>query len=668
MNARVKKLAITVSVSMIFAVLASALSVFATPQSWQEKVQKSLYSDRPVSEDIVIVYIDDSTLTDEELGRWQDWSRTYYAQVIDNLSAAGAKVIGVDVLFSSKSEGISETALTDSLTSNTTGQELANDLVAYLDENHPDDLILADSIENAGNVFFVKVPDGDSELRSIETISGVSAGEGFAYTNLPQSEVVYKTIFEESLDKKIAEYFSGIESVAPSDELGQFYINYTGPAGSYNGLSFYDVYSGNFNNSDINGKIVLIGGGSPQLQDHYSVPLGENNMYGVEIHANAIQTILDGAYLQDASASTRIATIFATVFVAVFAFMYLNLWATFGAFVVIGLAYWFAAKVAFARGTILDLVYPFLVIVVAYIAAMAIRYFTEVQDKARVRGAFSHYVAKDVVDEILKAPEALKLGGDKKEITIFFADIKNFTNWSESVSPQELAVQLNEYFSALSEIVMRNKGTVDKFIGDAIMAFWGAPLALSNHAEMACETALLAREKLRELNAKWTGEGKKELHFRIGINTGEAIVGNLGSQDRFDYTAIGDNVNLASRLEGANKFYSTEIMISENTYAAVAKKFATRKLDLIRVKGKDQAIAIYELLGGAAQQSELVQEFEAAYALYFKGDFVAAKMRFDELLKKIPTDGPTRVYIGRLDWLAKNPPAKWDGVWEFGEK
>ncbi|MFA6528410.1 MAG: adenylate/guanylate cyclase domain-containing protein [Candidatus Gracilibacteria bacterium] len=674
MKARLKKLILTVCVSLILAIFASALSVFAVPQALQERFQKHLFVGREISDDILVVYIDDYSLSDNGLGRWQDWSRKYYAQVIDNLADAGAQVIGIDILFSAKSSGVSE----DDLFSIIDSSDPELQLNQYVSDEHPDDVALAESVENAGNVFLIKIPARDDqgnvvyELGSIDLIANGEAGYGYTSAGFSESDMIFKFDSYKTFAEAIAEYFNGSDFDIISSDSESFYVNYAGPAYSYESLSFYNIYSGNFDKESVEGKIVLIGTGAPSLHDRYTTPIGDETMYGVEIHANAIQTILDGAYLVDASASVRIATIFAIVFLAVFAFMYLNLWGTFGAFVVMVFGYCVSAKIAFGRGVILDLIYPFVAIVVAYIAVIAIRYFTEVQDKKRVRGAFSHYVAKEVVDEILKTPDALKLGGDKKEITILFADIKNFTNWSESTTPQELSEQLNEYFSAMSEVVMRNRGTVDKFIGDAIMAFWGAPLPLLDHAEMACRAAFEAREKLRELNAKWVACGKHELHFRVGINTGEAIVGNLGSQERFDYTAIGDNVNLASRLEGVNKFYDTEIMISENTYQVIADKFEVRKLDLIRVKGKDNAIGIYEVLGEKGSLSpdavQIVAKFGRAYDLYFKGDFTSAKNAFEELVKKVPNDGPSGVYLKRISDLIANPPAKWDGVWEFEGK
>ena len=254
-------------------------------------------------------------------------------------------------------------------------------------------------------------------------------------------------------------------------------------------------------------------------------------------------------------------------------------------------------------------------------------------------------------------------------MTAFFADIASFTTWSEGTEPEALVAQLNEYFSMISEIIMQNQGTVDKFEGDAIMAFWGAPLPLPNHAELACKAALECRYALEDLNKKWESEGKRKINIRVGINSGEAIIGNIGSKERFDYTAIGDTINLAARLESANKFYATQIMISEKS---LTEGFETRRLDRVRVKGKTEPIDIYELLAEKGKLPEkvvtLVGEFHQAIEYYRNGKFAEAKERFEKLLAEVGHDGPTKTYIARIEKLIANPPEGWDGTWTFDSK
>jgi len=654
-----KKLIFTATLTMSLFILATTASFFTTPRSW-----KFLYDEHQASADIAIVYIDDFSLSEEGLGRWQDWSREYYATVINNLSSAGAKVIGIDMLFDSKSQGISETALGTTLTSNSTAQGLADDLVTYLGENHPDDIALANAIESAGNVFLVKLPTKES----ISIISDSAKDAGYTNAALPQSETIYAVTGLDSFAKKIADYFAGTTLPIETTEENQMYINYTGGTGTYDYFSFYDIYSNNFDKNAVKDKIVLIGGGSISLQDHYMVPLGDLSMYGVEIQANAIQTILDQSFLKNTSTTQNAIIFFALALIATTTFMYLDIWAALAILILLSLAYYLGAETAFRKGLILDLTYPYPLLALSYTSSTLYRYFTEIQDRKALKSAFSHYVSKEVVEEIAKNPTALKLGGEQKNITAFFADIANFTGWSEGAKPEELVTQLNEYFSALSEIVMRNQGTVDKFEGDAIMAFWGAPLALENHAELACKTALECRYRLEELNNTWD----RKINIRIGINSGPAVIGNIGSRDRFDYTAIGDNVNLAARLESINKFYATQIIISENTRRAIGNSFELRRVDLIRVKGKSEPIEIFELLAEKGKLPEktlaLLKEFDQAVDLYRAGSFAEAKNIFAKLLKEVDHDGPTQTYLTRIENLIATPPKNWNGIWTFTEK
>jgi len=221
---------------------------------------------------------------------------------------------------------------------------------------------------------------------------------------------------------------------------------------------------------------------------------------------------------------------------------------------------------------------------------------TEQQEKKYIRQTFSKFVSKTVVDELLKHPDKLKLGGDKKILTVLFSDIRSFTTISEKMTPEELVEHLNEYLQAMTELVFKYDGTLDKYVGDEIMAFWGAPIPQDNHALLACKCAVEMMQVLEQLNKRWVQMNKPALHIGIGINTGEMVVGNMGSASRMDYTLMGDNVNLGARLEGTNKQYGTGIIISEFTYEHVKDHVIARELDLVRVKGKQLPVKIYELI------------------------------------------------------------------------
>jgi len=275
--------------------------------------------------------------------------------------------------------------------------------------------------------------------------------------------------------------------------------------------------------------------------------------------------------------------------------------------------------------------------------------------------------------EILKNPHLLHRRGIKKEITIFFSDIVGFTSISELLDPQTLIELINEYFGTMTNIIMKYEGTLDKYVGDAIVAYFGAPIDQADHAKRACHIALEMRAILPQLHEKWKKEKKPLLDFRIGINTGIATVGNVGSEKRFEYTIMGDEVNLGSRLEGANKKYNTKIMVSEDTYLRVKNYFEFRHLDYLRVKGKKEAIRVYELLAHKDKLSEigkkLTELYDKGIGLYLDKRFEEAYRMFQEALKVYPDDGPSKLYSERSEILRDYPPSDdWDGVFEMKTK
>lgn len=284
--------------------------------------------------------------------------------------------------------------------------------------------------------------------------------------------------------------------------------------------------------------------------------------------------------------------------------------------------------------------------------------------------SFMRYVPVTLIKKMLASGGVAHVGGESKTVTFLFSDIHNFTALSESMSPSELMKYLSEYFDAMTRTVLENQGVLDKYIGDGIMAFWGAPVEDSEHAVHACKCALAMLETLADLNAAWHAIGKPELTIRIGINTGEAVVGNVGSEDRLNYTAMGDSVNIASRLEELNKLYGTTIIINQTTYQLVKEYFASRFLDSITVRGKAINIKAYEIIATnswlLAQLSAYQTDFERAFALYAAGNWNEARVAFTELATNYPNDQLAKVYLKRCDLLQQNPPQKWQGIWRMG--
>ena len=298
---------------------------------------------------------------------------------------------------------------------------------------------------------------------------------------------------------------------------------------------------------------------------------------------------------------------------------------------------------------------------------------TGLKERDFIKSTFERYVSFTVAAEIIKNPDMLRLGGERKTLTIFFVDIGDFTHLSEMLQPEEVVGRLNEYFEGMNDAIMEYNGTIDKFQGDSILAFWGAPIAQENHALLACQAALKCRRFLHKLEEEWIAGGLPPRTYRFGINTGEVVVGNIGSSTRFEYTIIGDDVNLASRLEGANKYYSTQIIIAEKTYSLIKEELIAREIDIIRVVGKKKSVKIYELVGEKGKIDEekttLLEYFEAGLYAYRDRQWEKASSLFMQVLSLEPEDKPAKLYIQRCkDNKQIEPAPGWDCVYQHEAK
>ncbi|NND83722.1 MAG: adenylate/guanylate cyclase domain-containing protein [Acidimicrobiia bacterium] len=311
----------------------------------------------------------------------------------------------------------------------------------------------------------------------------------------------------------------------------------------------------------------------------------------------------------------------------------------------------------------------------SYVGSVAYVAIVEGREKRFIKGAFGKYLSPDVVAEISEDPSALTLGGEKRPLSLLFSDLSGFTEISEEMDAQDLIALLNEYLNDMTQVVFDEKGYLDKYIGDAIMAFWNAPKAVPDHPDRAMRTAILMQRRMASLNERWSAEGDREpLKVRIGVHTGEVVVGNVGGEDRFDYSAIGDAVNLAARLEPANKTYDTLNMVSETTLAMSDGAYRVRELDIIAVKGKDEPVRVFELLEMEGVPLEAAKEralpvYEEAMALYKERRWADAKQRFEAAVAACPGDGPSLLYVERCaENIADPPPADWDFVVRRTEK
>jgi adenylate cyclase len=296
---------------------------------------------------------------------------------------------------------------------------------------------------------------------------------------------------------------------------------------------------------------------------------------------------------------------------------------------------------------------------VNYSCIVAYRCFFKEREKRQVRGAFTQYIPPGLISKLMDHPELLRLGGEEKELTVLFSSIRGFTTLAEDLRPTELVDLLNEYFSEMTDIIFKHGGTLDKYMGDAIMAFWGAPYPQEDHAVRACRTALEMERTLIELQNRWSAQGRPRIDIGVGINTGTMYVGNMGSNKRFNFTIMGSNVNLASRLERTNRIFGTRLMMGENTYEAVRKEMLARELDLLRVKGKVKPVKIFELVGtvdDADLHRDRIDRFARGLEAYRERNWAAALEVFEAMGRDYPQDIPTQVFIKRCQGFLIQPP------------
>jgi adenylate cyclase len=326
----------------------------------------------------------------------------------------------------------------------------------------------------------------------------------------------------------------------------------------------------------------------------------------------------------------------------------------------------------FDHGWILDIVWPTLALAMGYVVITLERRIRAERERRELKSVFSRYVSPSVVEAIMQDPEKLKLGGERRRMTVLFSDIRGFTTLAEGMKPEELVRVLNTYLNRMTELVFTHGGVLDKYIGDAVMAFWNAPFDQADHARRGVMTALAMRDALAVLNA--SGDlGKGELHVGVGLNTGDMVVGNIGGQNRHDYTVIGDNVNLASRVEGLTKEYGVDILITGSTAADAGSEILKRRLDLVVVKGKTEPVPVYEAMDLAStatpERVRLAHDFEAAFDRYLARDFSSAAEACSEILLRHPNDGPAKLLLGRCrQFIASPPPEGWNGTWVYTKK
>jgi adenylate cyclase len=598
---------------------------------------------------ITIVAIDEASFAAMNI-QWP-WPRGLHAQLVNHISNAGATVIAFDMLFSE----------------NSTPQE---------------DQKFAQAIKNAGTVVLAadQVYQETGYTRQWVRVEPLplfrdNGGVAGLTTVALDSDLVIRKI-PESKDVFWREVIAAFQKAKPGilpevEPKPGAMIRYLGPAHTFPFVPYHQILSGDKSLPDdfFKDQIVLVGrdvratpeAGAAQA-DTFSTPFINYNRWltpGVEIHATIIENIINQQTINPADRATIITLLTLVVLLATAGTVRWHpLWS--GLYfllllaIMTALAWWL-----FGHGNYwLPLSSAMSAVVFIYIGMAMLSYFTERRRGREIKSAFSRYVSAQVVDQMIAHPERLQLGGERRELTLLFCDLAGFTTISEGLPPDTVAKLINAYLGAMTRVIMASGGTVDKFIGDAVMAFWGAPLDDQLHALHACEAARAMQVAMHDLKPLYAEHGVHSAAMRVGIHSGIAIVGNMGSDARFDYTALGDAVNLASRLEGVNKMYGTGILISANTAEQVSDKLTLRRVDKVRVKGKQNPVEIFTF----SDDSELNQQTESAIEEYRNRNWKMSTELWFKVAEKYPDDGVAQVYLERIEEFQKQVfPDSWDG-------
>ena len=674
----------------------------------------------PGMSNVVIVQISEDSF--KALPDRFPWPRYYYAHLLRNLKRAGARAVGIDLIFNDRDSYSS--AFDDSLRA--AMKETGIAVMAGKGEQERQNVTIVSAKENFNCIFFdvdsslgyVDIrPDGDGIFRLYNTswVKPVMGGGdeeipsfGFATLNrffhLPPLTVPLRE----------GDHFAYAGRSIPLYDPASFLINYYGPNTTFPCINFEDVVDdesfittderetgeqintfsspdGYLYNGTFKGKIVLVGVTVPELKDLFPVSIGrgtqkgDNQMYGVEIHANAIENILRNDFISREPAWAETVSVFVICLLVAAAVSgikgsrslrtaLMEIQSAVFAIAVVAMIMVTAVLAFTHTSIILTVVSPSLAAVGGYFVSTGYHFIAERKQKLLIKGMFGTYVNPSVVDRLIANPEALRLGGTREELTVLFSDIEGFTSISEGLDSESLVALLNDYLSSMAKVILRNLGTLDKYVGDAIVAFWGAPIPQQDHALRACMTALEMQEVLASMNRNRAQERQPVFLTRIGINTGEMVVGNMGGAEKVNYTVIGDSVNLASRLEGANKQYGTHCVVSERTYDLVKQKILGRQLDRIVVKGRTEPVTIYELI--QPRDTPVAPDLERFLGLYGQGqasflrrDWSGTIRVLEEALAIRPGDRPARLYIDRAQSYALQPPPDdWDGVFVMKTK
>lgn len=676
---------------------------------------------------IVIVDIDDESL--QTYGRWP-WQRSQLAELVTQINKYNPAIVAFDILFTEN-----ETNIVDSVTQRAQKNNLlTDDYILALQKLKPmfdEDVIFAKSLKEGTTILalgFLRIEQKQNKLpaplikltskeiqelglipakgyiSNVPILQNAATGAGFlnSYPDIDgilrraplvieYQDGIYPSLALETvrtyLDlpvKLVTNFYNGklrLEGVQiganiiPTDEQGKALIPFIGKSYTFPYISAKDILSGKVAPDSLTGKIVLIGTTATGLGD--LPPTAIQTPYpGVEAQASLINAMLQAGEFSFKPAWALGATVIVTiVFGLLAAFIFPYLGPRMLGIIIVGLPvllFFINNQIWTNTGLVLSFLVPVGLVILIALLNILYGYLFETRRREHLKEMFGQYVPTKHIDEMLKSQGNYGLSGEERDMSVLFADIRNFTSISEIMSAQELVEFLNSFFTPMTEIIFKHRGTIDKYVGDLIMAFWGAPLKDKNHARHAIESALDMQKKVAQLRTELAAKNLPEIHIGVGINSGSMSVGDMGSRFRRNYTVLGDTVNLASRVEGLTKFYGVPIIVTEFTQANQSR-FIFRKLDRVRVKGKKSGVEIYEAIGLASEISkELALELEqhnAALAAYFSQQWKQAEILFAELHQQHPKTKIYSIYLERLaSFKTQTILPDWDGVFIHTEK
>jgi adenylate cyclase len=676
-------------------------------KTWDKRVQL-LAKTGAATDSIRLILLDQNSLdwALEVNGLTWPWPRQIYGAIIDFCTRCDIKVFAMDVLFTEPSSyGVEDDLLF--------GEAIARA------GNFVNTVFLSNQ-SGSVTTWPSSVPVTDIQLQNLANWAPFTTNPAFHYSRAvfpiseiannaallanvqlpPDADAIFRRIqFFTQFDRRtvptlgIAAYLAGHSQTPlsirkktlqigahsiPLDRDGYGILNFRGPTGTHKSYSAAAILQAEIQflsgessdtliQADLNGKYVFFGFSAPGLFDLRPTPVG-GAYTGVEIHATLLDNFLSGDFIQTVSIPVVIILVLLLATISALVINRFNHPAVIALIILICIILPVALVIIGYQAQLwLPLIVQELAIIVAIAGTVTINYATEGQQKRFIKNAFRQYLSPTVIDELIQHPERLKLGGESRILSIFFSDLQGFTTISEGLSPEDLTTFLNDYLSAMTDIIQEEGGTVDKYEGDAIIAFWNAPLAVSDHADRAVQAALRCQAKLSELRPEFKSRVGQEVYMRIGLNTGSAVVGNMGSHTRFDYTMLGDAVNLAARLEGVNKQFGTYTLMSQSTYEKLSQRENCRDIARIQVVGRKTPVTVYEpfLKTDFDRNQDIFLIFAEGLSHFYSGNIAKAKLYFEQIQNQ---DSVSARYLMKCKELIDYPPQEWRGIWILSEK